>query len=170
MKTELFENALQSGTFWKRCFRVQVWTDENGTFRKSWGYTIISNLLRAMIRNLFKMADGRFPCLSFILGLISNLIASFQADFALLILHADYARGRQNIIRLLSLPVSSGGRLDLPLVCLCFCPDFDILNCFCDFEERHKNINPLRGAEGGGRRQGDLWYSPPAVWRHAWRQ
>ena len=32
------------------------------------------------IRNLFKMADGRFPFLSFILGLISNLIACFQAN------------------------------------------------------------------------------------------
>ena len=102
------------------------------------------------IKNLFKIAVGRFPFLSFILELISNLSASFQANLALLILQADYTRGRQNIIRLLSLPVSRGGRLDLPLVRLCFCPGFDILNCFCDFEERHKNINPLRGGEGGG--------------------
>ena len=75
------------------------------------------------------MADERFPFLSFILGFISNLTACFQANLA------DYSRRRQNIIRLLSLPVSRGGRLDLPLVWLCFCPDFDILNCFCDFEE-----------------------------------
>ena len=88
------------------------------------------------IRNLFKMADERFPFLSFIPGFISNLTACFQANLA------DYSRRRQNIIRLLSLPVSRGGRLDLPLVKLCFCPDFDILNCFCDFEERHNNINP----------------------------
>ena len=94
------------------------------------------------IRNLLKVADGRFPFLCFILGLISNLIACFQANLALLIVQADYSRRRQNIIRLLSLPVSRGGRLDLPLVKLCFCPDFDILNCFCDFEERHNNINP----------------------------
>ena len=47
----------------------------------------------------------------FILGLISNLIASFQAHLALLILHADYSRRRQNIIRLLSLPVSRGIRI-----------------------------------------------------------
>ena len=59
------------------------------------------------IRNLFKMADGRFPFLSFIPGLISTLIACFQANLALLILQADYSRRRQNIIRLfLSLPVS----------------------------------------------------------------
>ena len=45
-------------------------------------------------------------------------------------------------MRLLSLPVSRGGRLDLPLVSLCFCPDFDLLNCFCDFEERHNNGKP----------------------------
>ena len=62
------------------------------------------------IRNLFKMADARFPFLSFILGLISDLIACFQANLALLILQADYSRRRQNIIRLLSLPVSRGGR------------------------------------------------------------
>ena len=78
------------------------------------------------IRNLFKMADGRFPFLSFILGLISNLIACLQANSASLILQADYSRRRQNMIRLLSLPVSRGGRLDLPLVwlwplCILFC-------------------------------------------------
>ena len=88
------------------------------------------------IRNLLKIADGRFPFLSFILGFISNPTACFQANLA------DYSRRRQNIIRLLSLPVSRGGRLDLPLVRLCFCPDFDILNCFCGFEQRHNNINP----------------------------
>ena len=94
------------------------------------------------IRNLFKMADGRFPFLSSILGFISNLIACFQANLASLILQADYSRRRQNIIRLLWLPVSRGGRLDLPLVWLCLCPNFNILNCFCGFEERHNNINP----------------------------
>ena len=71
------------------------------------------------IGNLFKMADRRFPFLSFILGLISNLTACFQANLALLILQTDYSRRRQNIIRLLSLPV-----LDLPLVWRC--SDFDI--------------------------------------------
>ena len=44
----------------------------------------------------------------------------FQANLALLILQADCFRRRKNIIRLLSLPVSRGGRLDLPLVWLCF--------------------------------------------------
>ena len=68
------------------------------------------------IRNLFKMADGRFPFLSFILGLISNLIAYFQENLALLILQADHSRRRQNIIRLFPLPVSRGKRLVLPLV------------------------------------------------------
>ena len=32
-KTEVFENALQSGGFRKRRFRVYVWTGENGGFR-----------------------------------------------------------------------------------------------------------------------------------------
>ena len=146
MKTELFENALQSGTCWKRCFRVYVRTDENGTFRKrslEWNFlkTLFSRVrvdrqkrnfsktLRTHyqfkstprnIRNLFKMADERFSFLSFILWLISNLIACFQGNLALLILQADYSRRRQTIIRLLSLPVSRGGRLDLRLVWLCF--------------------------------------------------
>ena len=54
------------------------------------------------------MADGRFPFLSFLLGLISNLVACFQANLALLIIQADYSRRRQNIVGLLSLPVSRG--------------------------------------------------------------
>ena len=33
-KTEVFENALQSVGFRKRCFRVYVWTGENEGFRK----------------------------------------------------------------------------------------------------------------------------------------
>ena len=93
MKTELFENALQTGTCWKRCFRVHVWTDENGTLRKRWGHTTSSNPLCAIIRNLFKMADRRFPFLSFILGLISNQTACFQANLALLILQKQIIPG-----------------------------------------------------------------------------
>ena len=54
------------------------------------------------------MADGRFPFLSFLLGFISNLVACFQANLALLIIQADYSRRRQNIVGLLSLPVSRG--------------------------------------------------------------
>ena len=50
-KTEngTFQNALQSGTFWKRCFREYVWTEENGTFRKRWRHTISSKPLRAIL-------------------------------------------------------------------------------------------------------------------------
>ena len=119
---------------WKRNFsktlsRVELF--ENAVFACTCGQTKrnFSKTLRTHyqfkstprnIRNLFKMADGRFSFLSFILWLISNLISCFQANLALLILHADYSRRRQNIIRLLPLPVSRGGRLDLPLVWLCF--------------------------------------------------
>ena len=110
--------------------------------RKRWGHTISFNLLRAILETYSRWRTRAFPFLSFILGLISDLIACFQANLALLILQADYSRRRQNIIRLLSLPVSRGRRLDLPSVWLCFCPDFDILNCFCAFEERHNDINP----------------------------
>ena len=55
--------------------------------------TQFQSTLRNIRADLFKMADGRFPFLSFILGLISNIIACFQANLALLILHADYSRG-----------------------------------------------------------------------------
>ena len=85
------------------------------------------------IRNL--MADGRFPLLSFILGLISSLIACFQAD---------YSRRRQNIIRLPSLPafatVVKRRKVGSPFSLTWILPRF--LICFCDFEERHNSINP----------------------------
>ena len=114
--------------------------DENGTFRKrspDWNFLKtpfsrvrvdrrkrnFSKTLRThyqfqstLRKNLFNMADERFPFLSFILGLIFHPIACFQANSAFLILQADYSRRRQNIIRLLSMPVSRGGRLDLPPV------------------------------------------------------
>ena len=97
---------------------MYLWTDENGTFRKRRGHTVYqfqSTLLTPRkTRKLFKMADGRFPFLSFILGLISDLIGCFQANLALLIFQCDYSRRRQNIIRLISLPVSRGGEVGSP--------------------------------------------------------
>ena len=84
--------------------------NENGTFLKhspEWNFL---KTLRTKyqfqstphnIRNLLKVAEGRFRFLSFIIGLISNLIACFQANLALLILRADYSRRRQNFVRLL---------------------------------------------------------------------
>ena len=111
-----------------------MWTDENTEDTLS-----VPSTPRNII-NLFKMADGRFPFLSFILALISNLISCFQANLALLILQTDYSSRRQNIIRLLSLGPVSRGRRSVSLTL--FLPDFDILNCFCDFEERHNNIDP----------------------------
>ena len=65
MKTDFFENALQSGTFWKRCFPVYVWTNENGTFRKSWGQIISSNTLRTILETYWRWRKG--PSLSFLL-------------------------------------------------------------------------------------------------------
>ena len=137
MKTQLF--------LYEYGFGPHV-SDENDQWKGNFSKTLRTHYqlqsTPRKIRNLFKMPDGHSPFLSFILGLISDLIACFQANLALLILQADYSRRRQNIVRLLSLQVSRGGRLDLPLGWLCFCPDLDILNCFCDFEERHNNINP----------------------------
>ena len=81
MKTELFENALQSGTFWKRCFRTYVWRDENGTFGKRWGHTITSNPLRAILETYSEDGGRALPFLAFILGLISNRNRLFSSKF-----------------------------------------------------------------------------------------
>ena len=59
-----------------RCFRVYVWTDENGTFSKTLRTHHQFQSTPHNIRNLFKMADGRIPCLSFILGLLLGLISN----------------------------------------------------------------------------------------------
>ena len=109
-RVELFENAVFA------CTCGQTKRNFSKTLRTHYQFKSTPR----NIRNLFKMADGRFSFLSFILWLISNLISCFQANLALLICQADYSRRRQNIIRLLPLPVSRGGRLDLPLVWLCF--------------------------------------------------
>ena len=59
MKTELFENALQSGTFWKCCFTCTFGTNEKGlTFRKRWGHTISSNPLRAILETYSRRRMG----------------------------------------------------------------------------------------------------------------
>ena len=191
--------------------------NENGTFRKRFPGNFLKTLFSRVrvdrrkwnfsktlrthyqfqssprnIRNLFKLADGRFPFLSFIecfhsrgqhlckfigtkesvckeriqlrqdwfgtptwppfhcfgtpiwpswrhvktLHTWANCLFSSKFSFvnSSSCLLQDYSGRRQNIIRLISVPMSRGGRLDLPLVWICFCPDFDVLNCFCDFE------------------------------------
>ena len=109
LRTQLFVNGYG--------FRPHV-PDENDRRKRNFSKTLRTHyqFQSTLRKNLFNMADERFPFLSFILGLISNLISCFQATSALLILQADYSRKRQNIIRLLSMPVSRGGRLDLPPV------------------------------------------------------
>ena len=109
LTTQLFVNGYG--------FRPHV-PDENDRRKRNFSKTLRTHyqFQSTLRKNLFNMADERFPFLSFILGLISNLISCFQATSALLILQADYSRKRQNIIRLLSMPVSRGGRLDLPPV------------------------------------------------------
>ena len=49
----------------------------------------------------------------------------------------------QNIIRLLSRATGvKRQKVGFPLFWLRVCPDFDVLVCFCDFEERDNNISP----------------------------
>ena len=109
LRTQLFVNGYG--------FRPHV-PDENDRRKRNFSKTLRTHyqFQSTLRKNLFNMADERFPFVSFILGLISNLISCFQATSAFLILQADYSRKRQNIIRLLSMPVSRGGRLDLPPV------------------------------------------------------
>ena len=107
-RVELSENAVFACTCGQT--KTKLFENTEGTLSVSIHST------QRNVRNFFKMTDGRFPFLPFILALISNLLSCFQTNLALLILQADYSRRRQNIIRLFSLPVSRGGRLDLPLV------------------------------------------------------
>ena len=92
MKTQLF--------LYEYGFGPHV-SDENDQWKRNFSKTLRTHYqfqsTTRKIRNLFKMPDGRSPFLSFILGLISDLIACFQANLALLILQADYSRRRQNI-------------------------------------------------------------------------
>ena len=83
-RVELFENAV----FVCTCGQKKTGLFENAED------TQFQSTLRNIRADLFKMAVRRFPFLSFILGPISNIIACFQANLALLILHADYSRGR----------------------------------------------------------------------------
>ena len=94
MQTELFEYRTPEWNFLETLFsRVRVDRRKRNfskTLRTHYQFQSTSR----NIRNLFKMADERFPFLSFILALVSNLTAC-------LILEAGYSRRRQNIIRLL---------------------------------------------------------------------
>ena len=109
LRTQLFVNGYG--------FRRHV-PDENDRRKRNFSKTLRTHyqFQSTLRKNLFNMADERFSFLSFILGLIFHPIACFQANSAFLILQADYSRRRQDIIRLLSMPVSRGGRLDLPPV------------------------------------------------------
>ena len=65
-KTKLFENALQSGSFRKRCFHVVVWMGENGAFRKHWRHSIDLWRIRSYARIFGDHAlQGHFDCLFF---------------------------------------------------------------------------------------------------------
>lgn len=48
-KRIFLKKALQSETFWKRCFRMHVWSRKNGTFQKRWRHTNGSNPLFAIL-------------------------------------------------------------------------------------------------------------------------
>ena len=132
MKTELFENAHLSWTLWKHCFSVYVWTEQNGTFRKHWRHTISSKRW---------WTGASLSCL-LSLGLFLTSNCLFSSKFSFVNSSSWLLQKVTEHYQVSSLPVSRGGRLDLPLVWLCFCPKFDILNCSCDFEERHNYINP----------------------------
>ena len=90
------------------------------------------------IRNLLKVAEGPFPFFSFIIGLIPNLNACFQANLASSWLFQEAAE-------LYQVTLATGvkrRKVRSPLSLSLFLPLFWHVNCFCDFEERHNNIYP----------------------------
>ena len=64
MKTNFSKTLSRMELSWKRCFRMYVWTDENGTFRNGLGQTIGSNPLRA-IQKLIQDSGWALPFLVF---------------------------------------------------------------------------------------------------------
>ena len=89
-----FRKRSPEWNFLKTLFYVNVWTDEKGlTVRKRRGHTISSNPPRAILETYSRRRMGAsLSCLLYLAGLISNLIACFQANLALLILQADYSK------------------------------------------------------------------------------
>ena len=127
LKTQLFlcgygfrPHASDENDHWKWSFSItlsRVELFENAVFASTCGWTkreLFENADHTLsvpihsvqyyhnLVNLFKMPERCFTSLSLILGLISNLIACFQADLALLFLQAYYIypnkRWRQFII------------------------------------------------------------------------
>ena len=81
-KTELFENALQSRTIWKRYFFVLVWT-ENVLYPQLLEYAdvILSCNLSSQV---FNMAKNMIFSVFFSWQYLSSLIAYFELNIALL--------------------------------------------------------------------------------------
>ena len=131
MKTELFENAHLSGTLWKHCFSVYVWTEQNGTFRKRWRHTISSKRW---------WTGASLSCLlSLGLFLTSNCLFSSKFSFV-----NSSSWLLQKVTEHYQVSFATGvkrRKVGSPFSLTFFCPEFAILNCSCDFEERHNYIN-----------------------------
>ena len=89
-----FQKRSPEWIFLKTLFSRDVWTDETTDVTQS--------VAIHSAQHCKHIQDGE-QALQF--------LACFQANLDFLFLPADYSRRRQNIIRLLSLPVSKGGRL-----------------------------------------------------------
>ena len=106
LKTEVFQNALQSGDFLKQRFIVFVWTGETEVFKYDDVILKIQSFPLKVCIFKTNMASTKAFLVSSLLGLVSSLIAYLQLQVAYVDLQADYTRRRLGIIRLLSLSVS----------------------------------------------------------------
>ena len=114
------ETITENGTFQKRSpewnfLKTLFSLTRVGGRKRNFSKTLTSHYqfqsTQRNIIHLFKMADRRFNFLVFNTWAYFRPNCLFSSKFSWLFLLADYSRRRQNIIRLLSLPVSRGGRL-----------------------------------------------------------
>ena len=140
MKTELFENAHLSGTLWKHCFSVYVWTEQNGTFRKRWRHTISSKRW---------WTGASLSCLlSLGLFLTSNCLFSSKFSFV-----NSSSWLLQKVTEHYQVSFATGvkrRKVGSPFSLTLFLPWIWHFQCSGDFEERHNNINPNQGKFKGG--------------------
>ena len=105
-KTDRFENALQSGTIWKRyCLKTLFPSvdGESDAIWKQWRHHNNTTWLQTTQPWVSKISDRRFLVDSLLIALISSLLTLLKAHLLF-----DFSRREQDIIKLLSLPALGG--------------------------------------------------------------
>ena len=88
--TQVFENALRSGDFRKRPFRVYVWTGENDRVT-----SIAMVICDADFVHVFQIVKPKF--MAILLGMMSSLTACFQPCVAMINVHREYLTRRKKL-------------------------------------------------------------------------